>query len=89
MATSSLLEVNIADILRRAETIAGTKLPRSVLEVTLEPKLDILCIRFKRPKNGETGEPMHPQVHLFRDSRTNEITAVEVLGADNLRAKAP
>ena len=87
MATSSLLELDIPRLLRRAESLAGTKLPREVVEVTLEPQLDILCIRFKKPKEGELGEPVHPQIHLFRDRQTDEITAVELLEMDELMKK--
>ncbi len=84
MATSSLLGLDIQQLLRRAEHLAGTKLPKEVIEVTLEPKLDMLCVRFRRPSDGELGEPAHPQVHLFRDKTNHEITAVELLEIDEL-----
>ena len=84
MATSSLLGLDIQRLLQTAEHVAGTKLPREVVEVTLEPKLNSLCIRFKKPSNGELGEPAHPQVHVFRDKVTEEVTAVELLEIDDL-----
>lgn len=67
MVTSSLLTLDIQGLLQRAEHLAGTKLPREVVEVTLE---------------GELGEPAHPQVHLFRDKASEKITAVELLEID-------
>lgn len=88
MATSSLLGLDIQRLLRRAEHLAGIKLPKEVIEVTLEPKLDTLCVRFKKPSDGELGEPSHPQVHLFRDKTNHEITAVELLEIDELSPQA-
>ena len=85
MATSSLLGLDIQRLLQRAEHLAGTKLPREVVEVTLEPELNTLCIRFKKPSDGELGEPVHAQVHLFRDRATDDITAVELLELDKLQ----
>lgn len=84
MATSSLLGLDIQRLLHRAEHLAGTKLPEEVVEVTLEPNLNTLCIRFKKPSDGELGEPAHPRVHLFRDIASNEVTAVELLEIDEL-----
>ena len=84
MATSSLLGLDIQRLLHRAEHLAGTKFPREVVEVTLEPELNMICIRFKKPSDGELGEPAHPQVHLFKDRATNEVTAVELLEIDKL-----
>ena len=84
MATSSLLGLDLQRLLHRAEHLAGTKFPREVVEVTLEPELNMICIRFKKPSDGELGEPAHPQVHLFKDRATNEVTAVELLEIDKL-----
>ena len=61
-------------------------MPAEVVEVTLEPKLNTLCIRFRKPTDGELGEPTHPQVHLFRDVATNQVTAVEILEIDKFAA---
>ncbi len=87
MATSSLLGLDIQRLLVRAEHLAGTKLPKTVIEVTLEPKLDTLCVRFRKPSHGELGEPAHPQIHLFRDKTNREITAVELLEIDELSGR--
>lgn len=84
MATVSLLGLDIQQLLHRAENLAGIKFPREVVEVTLEPDLNMICIRFKKPSDGEPGEPAHPQVHLFKDRATNEVTAVELLEIDKL-----
>ncbi|RLG49793.1 MAG: hypothetical protein DRO00_09550 [Thermoproteota archaeon] len=84
MAATSLLELDIKKILGKAEELAGIKLPRRVLELTLEPELELLCIRYKRPKEGEVGEPMHPQIHILREIGTGEITAVEIFNPEKL-----
>jgi len=81
---TSLLELDLKKILRRVEELSGIRLPKVVLEVTLEPELGLLCVRFGRPKGGELGEPVHPGIHVFRDSETGEITAVEVLEPSKL-----
>jgi len=52
----------------------------------LEPKLNTLCIRFRKPTDGELGELAYPQVHLFRDVATNQVTAVEILEIDRFAA---
>ena len=88
MAASSVLDLDIPSLLRKAGNLAATKLPKEVVEVTLEPQLDMLCIRFRKPKDGELGEPVHPRIHLFRDSRTNEITAVELTEMDQFLRKS-
>ncbi len=88
MATSSILDVDIHSLLRKAERLTKTKLPREVVEVTLEPSLNTLCIRFKKPLDEELGEPSHPQIHIFRDRRTEEITALEILETDELLERA-
>ncbi len=84
MATSSLLDLDIQRLLRKAEGLTGTKLPKDVVEVTLEPRLNMLCIRFKKPTDGELGAPAHPQIHIFKEERTDEITALEFLEIDEL-----
>ncbi len=82
MATSSLLDLDMHRLLRKAESLTGTKLPREVVEVTLDPELNTLCIRFKRSVGGELGEPAYPRIHLFKDKSTNEITALELIEMD-------
>ena len=87
MVETSLLELDLKKILRRVEELSGVRLPEVVLEATLEPELGLLCVRFRRPRGGELGEPVHPGIHLFRDSRTGEITAVEVLEPNKLSSE--
>lgn len=88
MVTSSLLNLDIERLLERVERLVGTRLPREVVEVTLEPAVDMLCIRFKKPAGGELGEPVHPQIHLFKDGETNDIRAIELLDVDKLLKEA-
>ena len=88
MVTISLLKLDIERVLRRVERLIGTKLPREVVEVTLEPGIDMLCIRFKKPFSGELGEPVHPQIHLFKDRETNDIRAIELLDVNELLKEA-
>jgi len=88
VVTSSLLKLDIDGLLGKVERLTGTKLPREVVEVTLEPSLNTLCVRFKKPVGGELGEPAHPQIHLFKDRGTDEITAVELVDMDELLKEA-
>ena len=84
MATTSLLELNIDSILRKVERLAGAKLPKDVIEVSLEPKLNVLCIRFRKPTKSESGEPIHPGIHMFLDGDTEEITALEIINPEKI-----
>ena len=54
-------------MLEKMERLTGTKLPREVVEVTLEPGPNALWVRFKKSVRGELGEPAHPRIHLFRN----------------------
>jgi len=84
MVTTSLLKLNVEGLLVRVESLAGVKFPRDIIEVSLEPKLNMLCIRFKKPSKAEFGEPVQPGIHLFTDKDTEEITAVEIVDLDKL-----
>jgi len=88
VVTSSLLKLDIDGLLGKVERLTGTKLPREVVEVTLEPSLNTLCVRFKKPVSGELGEPAHPQIYLFKDRGTDEIMAVEFIDTDELLREA-
>ena len=46
MVTTSLLKLNVEELLVRVESLTGVKFPRDIIEVSLEPKLNMLCIRF-------------------------------------------
>jgi hypothetical protein len=84
MVAASLLELNVDEILGKVERRTRVKLPRDVIEVSLEPKLKMLCIRFKKPIKAELGEPLRPGIHLFTDRDTLEITAVEIVDLERL-----
>ena len=84
MVMASLLDINMGEVLGKVERLAHVKLPRDVIEVCLEPKLKILCIRFCKPTNLELGEPVSPGIHLFTDRDTEAITAVEILDLEKL-----
>lgn len=65
MVAASLLELNVNTILAKVERSARVKLPRDVIEVSLEPKLKMLCIRFRKPVKAEFGEPIHPGIRFW------------------------
>ncbi len=44
----------------------------------------MLHIRFGEPRSYELGEPIHPLIRLYRDSETNEVTALEIIDIDAL-----
>lgn len=79
MVATSLLKLNIGGLLERAGELTDIEWPGEVIEVGLEPKLNLLCIRFRRPVAAELGEPVHPKIHVFRDRDTGETTAVELM----------
>ncbi len=85
MVTTSLLDIDVDEVLGKVERLAHVKLPRAVIEVSLEPKLEMLCIRFKKPTKAELGEPLHPGIHLFTDMDTKEITALEITDLAKLK----
>jgi hypothetical protein len=84
MVTMSLLKLNMDEILGKAERLTGVKFPRDVIEVRLEPSLNMLCIRFKKPSKAEFGEPLRHGIHVYTDKDTKEIAAVEIINLDKL-----
>ena len=84
MVATSLLGLNIGELLVKVEKLTGLKFPRDIIEVSLEPKLNMLCIRFRKPSKAELGEPLHSGIHLYTDKDTKEITAVEIIDLDKL-----
>ena len=84
MVTASLIELDINKLLVKLEKLTPVKFPRDVIEVSLEPKLNMLCIRFRKPSKAELGEPLHPGIHVYKDKDTEEITAVEIINLDKL-----
>jgi hypothetical protein len=85
MVTTSLLDIDMDKVLAQVERLAHVKLPRDVIEVSLEPKLKMLCIRFKKPLKIELGEPVTEEISLFTDKDTDEVTAVEVFNLEKLK----
>jgi hypothetical protein len=63
-------------------------LPKDVTEISLEPDLNLLHIRFRKPVKAELGEPLHPKIHLFRERETGEIVAVDILDPEEMLSAA-
>ena len=82
----SLLEMDLEKLLLSIESRCGIKLPRRVIETYLDVDHDILFIRFKEPSNTEVGEPLEIKAiaTLFTEEKTNEITALEIIGISEL-----
>jgi hypothetical protein len=85
MVTTSLLDINVDEVLEKVERLTRVKLPRNVIEVSLEPKLKVLCVRFKKPAEVELAEPVRLGIHLFTDRDTEEITALEIVDLEKLK----
>jgi hypothetical protein len=84
MATTSLVTLDLEKLISKVERITKLRLPQRVLEATLEPDIDLLCLRFKKPRKAELGEPVHPLVHVFREKASRGITAVEIVNPEAL-----
>ncbi len=84
MVTTSLLELDVECILKTVKELTEVELPPDVIEVSLEPELNVLCVRFKKPGKAEFGEPLGHGIHLFKDKDTAEITAVEIVNSEKL-----
>ena len=84
MATTSLVTLDLEKLISKVERITNLGLPQRVLEATLEPDIDLLCLRFKKPRKAELGEPVHPLVHVFREKACRGITAVEIVNPEAL-----
>jgi hypothetical protein len=82
----SLLEIDLEKLLLSIESRCGIKLPRRVIETYLDVDHDILFIRFKETSNTEVGEPLEIKAiaTLFTEEKTNEITALEIIGISEL-----
>lgn len=82
---STLLDIDIANILEALEEKTGVKLPRRVIDVSLVD--GVLHIRFNYPKTRETDVepfPLKTPTFLFKDEETGEITALETVDIDTL-----
>ncbi len=87
MAITSLLEIDLKQILSYIKRTCKVKLPQRVVEVSLAEKYSLLHIRFREPRKHELGEPLHPLIHIYRDSETKEITALEIIDLNTLLAE--
>jgi len=85
MAVQDILKLNLKKIISYVKSIVeknlGVLLPNKVIEIVIEPELDILFIRFNKPEKTETGEPLEPNIHIFTDSQ--KITALEIHNLEN------
>lgn len=84
MGTTSLLDLDVRQILSKTQKLTSVKLPVRIIEISIVPTEDILYIRFKEPKEAEFGEPLHPKIHVYRDKDTDEVTALEIINPGEL-----
>ena len=76
--TSASLRDLALKVIEAVEELSGEKLPRNIIRVSLHDD-GLLFIRFRWPKDFDSGEPVYPSVILFRDGDGDTITALEVL----------
>jgi uncharacterized protein YuzE len=83
---ASLLDLDLKKIVDGIESRCGIKLPREVIEVYFDREQDLLFIRFREPKSIEVGEPLSTKavVTIFTDEESGEVTAIEVIGLEDL-----
>ena len=69
MAITSLLDIDLRSIIEGIERACKIVLPRRVTEAYLDPKAEILHIRFSEPRRMECGEPLPLKTltTIFRD----------------------
>jgi len=84
MVTASLIELDVNKLLVKFEEPTRVEFPGDVTEVSLEPKLNMLCIGVRKPSKAELGEPLRPGINLYRDKDSKEITGVEIIDLDKL-----
>jgi len=86
MAITSLLDIDLRLLIEGIERACRIVLPRKETEAYLDPKAEILHIRFSEPRGMECGEPLPLKTlaTIFRDEDTNEITAIEILKPEDL-----
>jgi len=83
MALISLLDIDLKKLLEELEEKIGEKLPKKVVSISLSE--NILHIRFANPKTRETEVeplPLTTPAFLFKDEKTGEITAIEIINID-------
>jgi len=79
----TLLDLDLRKLLRHVEKLCSVELPRRVIEITLVED-SMLYVKFREPQGLEVGEPLHPLIHVFKDSESGEITALEIIDLDKL-----
>jgi len=79
----TLLNLDLRKLLQHVERLCSVKLPRRVIEVALVED-SMLYVKFREPRGSEVGEPLHPLIHVFKDSESGEITALEIIDLDTL-----
>lgn len=88
MVTTSLLNLKLERLLPEVQRMAVVSLPSDVMEISLEPDLNILHVRFRKPVKAELGEPLHLKIHLFRERKSGKIVAVDILDTDEMLLSA-
>lgn len=81
----SLLDVDLKSILEAVRKKSGVELPDKVIEASLVR--GVLHMRFDYPKGPETDVeplPFKTPVFLFRDEKTDKITALEIVSVEEL-----
>jgi len=73
------IEREVHEIIRAVERLTGIELPREILKVVYNPKLDVLLIRFRKAEKCKVGEPVYPGVILYRDDE-DAIIGLEIVG---------
>jgi len=83
MALTSLLDIDLKKLIKILEEKTGEKFPKKVVSVSLSE--NILHIRFTHPQTRETEVeplPLKTPTFLFKDEKTREITAIEIINID-------
>jgi len=79
----TLMDLDLRKLLRHVEELCSVELPRRVIEVALVED-SMLYVKFREPRGLEVGEPLHPLIHIFKDSESREISALEIIDLDRM-----
>jgi len=79
----TLMDLDLRKLLRHVEELCSVELPRRVIEVALVED-SMLYVKFREPRGLEVGEPLHSLIHVFKDSESGEITALEIIDLDSM-----
>ena len=83
MALKSILDIDLKKLVKTIEEKTGEKLPKKVVSISLSE--NVLHIRFAHPQTRETDVeplPLKTPIFLFRDEKTREVTAIEIINID-------